>query len=148
MTTDKSIGEWQCQATHLPSGHLVQAGRFERTVNLLDFDNPLHGIEKNGKISNYLACDIKFRTVCADTKNADSRKITIYRQLNGKKSLSQDKEILSRYCADCQYIHTIAGPTFNPAPPRRLNMLQKVASPGAFPNSQTIAAVDPDLWAA
>ncbi|MFM7633905.1 MAG: serine hydroxymethyltransferase, partial [Betaproteobacteria bacterium] len=27
-------------------------------------------------------------------------------------------------------------------------MLQKVASSGAFPNSQTIAAVDPDLWAA
>ncbi|MCX7217051.1 MAG: serine hydroxymethyltransferase, partial [Burkholderiales bacterium] len=27
-------------------------------------------------------------------------------------------------------------------------MLQKVASPGAFPNSQTIAAVDPELWAA
>jgi len=27
-------------------------------------------------------------------------------------------------------------------------MLQKVASTGAFPNSQTIAAVDPDLWAA
>ena len=27
-------------------------------------------------------------------------------------------------------------------------MVQKVASPGEFPNSHTIAAVDPELWAA
>ncbi|MFM7759804.1 MAG: hypothetical protein ACKO6R_02920, partial [Burkholderiaceae bacterium] len=119
-----------------------------RSEHLINSGAALHGIKKSGTVTNHFSSDIKFKTFCVNTKSADSRKITIYRHLNVKKSLSQDKEILSRQLADCQYILIIAGPDRYPAPPRRPNMLQKVASQGAFPNSQTIAAVDPELWAA